>query len=240
MTGGERIFGSFKDEWPYVCPDFEVPKHWTFWEGLNPHDGKDSEWLFFAVSPQEVNILGDIVHRIFCIDYIRFPSDVSITEMVRDVKIRRIELGYSEPYAIVIDAKHGKRTQKPLEYRDEETWEEKLNAVDVGYIELADQSPGRIDVSHKIVREYLKPQFYKLADAEIPGIVFFERCRGEGSPVEGMLKYRFKKSSDKPEEDEFKDICDPIRYVLMKMPEYVEKHYQGGEEPRVVNRFTGR
>jgi hypothetical protein len=240
MTGGERIFGSFKDEWPYVCDDFEVPKHWTFVEGLNPHDGKDSEWLFFAVSPQEINILGEIVNRVYGIDYIRFPFDVSITEMVKEVKLKRVQLGYDEPYMIVLDAKHGVRTQKPLAYRDEETWQEKLESVDAGFIELADQGPGKLDVSHKIVREYLKPQFFKLMDEEIPGVVFFDRCRGQGGPVEGMLKYRLKKHSDKPEEDEFKDVVDPVRYVLMKMPTYIEKVFQGSDEHRVVNKYTGR
>ena len=160
--------------------------------------------------------------------------------MVRDVKIRRVQLGYEDPYMVVIDAKHGRRTQKPLSYRDEETWEEKLDNVDVGSIELADQKPGDLSLSHKVVREYLKPQFFKLADDEIPGIVFLERCRGVGGPIEAMLKYRLKKNSDKPEEDEYKDMTDIIRYILMKMPTYVEKYPIERDSGRIVNKYTGR
>ena len=241
MRGGERIFGSFIDGEPYVCPDYEIPKHWTWYEGIDPHDGKDTIWIFLAVAPNEINILGERVNRVFLVDYLRLSSGMSISEMAKEIKIKRAELGYTEPNSITMDGKHGKRRQASVSYRDSVSWQEKMEDVDIGYIELADQKPGDVDVGHKIVREYLKPQYSKLFEKEVPGLVVMERNRGKGGPIEAMLKYRRKKDSDKPEDDEYKDPMDALRYPLMKMPTYVERYVmEDRASGRVVNEYTGR
>ena len=241
MESGALIFSSFKEEYPYVCSTFEVPSHWTWYEAVDPHDGKDTIWLFAAVSPYEITISGDIVNRVFIADYLRLPPAMTISEMAIEIKKKRLELGYRDAYSIILDGKFGRRRQKTIDENDLATWEEKLEDVDIGYIELADQSPGDVELGHKIIKEYLKPQFWKLEETEVPGVVFMERCRGQGGPIEAMMNYRQKKDSIDPVDDEFKDLVDPTRYLLRKQPTYISRDKMSAEEvysPR--SKWAGR
>jgi len=241
LASGALIFQSFKDEYPCVCPTFEVPSHWTWWEAIDPHDGKDTIWIFGAVSPYEVTISGEVVNRVFITDYMRLPPAMTISEMAIEVKKRRLELGYESVYSIVLDGKYGRRRQKTLDENDLATWEEKLEDVNIGYIELADQSPGDVELGHKIIKEYLKPQFWKLEETEVPGVVFMERCRGQGGPIEAMMNYRQKKDSVDPVDDEFKDVCDTVRYLLRKQPTFVDRDRSGmSESYSPKSKWSGR
>jgi len=73
----------------------------------------------------------------------------------------------------------------------------------------------------------VKRQFFKLEDADVPGIVFMDRCRGMDGPIEAMRKYRYKVNVDKPDE-EFKDWADAVRYLCTYRPRYVERYRASG------------
>jgi len=242
MLTGQTIFGMFRDEPPFVVPDFEIPRHWTWWEGVDPADTKDTIWVFVAVSPYDITINGQRAYRCFVVDYFRFPPRDSITDIADAVKKRRLELGYEKPYAIVLDRKHGRRIQKAEKHTDRRTWEEMLTNVGIGYIELADQKSGDVETGQKIIKEYLKPQFWKLEDRDVPGLVFLNRCHSRGAgpgPIEAMENYRCKRGSNEPMDDENKDVVDALRYVMMKIPSYVDPAFRVREEYVPVSKHTG-
>jgi len=83
--------------------------------------------------------------------------------------------------------------------------------------------PGSVELGHKIVRSYLRPQFFKLAEKDVPGLVFLDRCRGLDGPISAMRKYRYKVGTDQPEED-VKDLMDCLRYICLHKPKYVESY----------------
>ena len=240
MMAGQVIFSSFRDEDPYVAPDFEVPRDWTWWEAFDPADIRDTIWIFFAVSPDDIEIDGQRANRVYLADYERYPSRDTVEDMAHYVKKRREELKYGEEaYSIVMDRKHGRREYKTETDKERKSWEEMFLNQEIGYLDLADQKPGDIEVGHKIIREYLKPQPCRREGKDIPGLVIMDRCRSRGKgpgPIEAFENYRKKRTSDDPEDDEYKDVMDAIRYGLMKIPTYVDK----GRFKRLRERRTSK
>ena len=240
MQSGGVIYSSFREEEPWVIPSFDVPKHWTWIESVDPHDAKPTRWLFCAVSPYEINIEDEVLNRIFVVDYLNLHSSMTINEMAESVRRKRLDLGYGAkgPHMILLDAKYGKKRTITMTQDEPVTWEEKLNDVGIGYIELSFSKPGSVELGHKLVRAYLRPQFFKIAEKDMPGLVFFDRCRGLDGPTETMRKYRYKVGADVPEED-YKDHADCIRYVCLSRPKYIDAdRMRQTYQPR--DRFAGR
>jgi len=228
MQSGGLIYSSFKDQSPWVIPNFEMPSHWTVVEAMDPHDAKPTKWISAAISPYDISIDDEMVNRIFILDYLSLSSDMTIIDMVREIKRRRIDLGYGERslYSLVLDAKYGKKRVVSLDGKEPVNWESKLVDAGIGYVELSHSKPGDVELGHKIVRAYLRPQYFKMAEKDVPGVVFLERCRGMDGPIEGMLKYRYKLQTHQPDE-ECKDIMDCLRYVCMAKPVYIERYGRG-------------
>ena len=93
------------------------------------------------------------------------------------------------------------------------------------------------------MRDYLKPQFWKLEETEVPGLVFMDRCRGEGGPIEAMIKYRKKEDSDQPEEGPYKEVVDGPRYWCSKIPLFVDRRLfakEGERDAIPTSPYTGR
>jgi hypothetical protein len=241
MARGSRIFSSFVDEFPYVIPNYDIPKHWTKIEGIDPADGKDTKYLFMAVSPYDISIFNNVVNRVFVFDYMNFPPGMSLADMVVEIKRRRLQHHYDNPYIIKMDGKYGARRSARMDRKEPSTWQEKLELAGLGYISLSENRPGSVDLGHKQIIEYLRPQYSKIDECEIPGIVFMERCRGEGGPIEAMKKYRRKPNSDEPEE-KYKDFIDILRYVLEDYPIYMDPRRRmfRGVDMKRVGRYTGR
>lgn len=244
MVAGTRIYKTFKDAYPFVVPDFEIPRYWNWYESIDPADGRDTRWLFAAVAPYDIDVTGMQVNRIFVVDWLAFPPGTPLSEMKRRVEIKRTELGYREPVSIILDRMHGKRRQATMQAGQPATWHQKLTELDIGYIKLSASKRGDVDLGHKIVIDYLKLKYFsvgiKQAQEEVPGLVFLERCRGKGGPIESMLKYKRQTASDKPEED-YKDWCDTVRYLCMLKPTYqteVRVHRKTTSSTN-LNRFTG-
>lgn len=241
MQSGSVIYSSFRDEEPWVMPAFDVPGHWTKYEAVDPHDAKPTKWLFAAAAPWDINIDGEVVNRLFVIDYLNLPASMTITEMVREVKRKRVNLGYHDrdPNAILLDSRYGIQRRTPLTSEEPVNWKEKLEDAGAGYLEMADTKHGSVEAGHKVVKAYLRPQLFKLEEREVPGLVFFDRCRGLDGPVEAMRKYRYKIDSDKPEED-YKDWADTVRYLASYRPRYIERYGRGGREFTPRDSYAGR
>jgi len=240
MDSGSVIYSSFQDDDPYVMPAFEVPRHWTRIESVDPHDAKPTKWLFAAVAPQDITVDDEVVNRIFVVDYLNLHSSMTIVEMAKAVKQKRLDLGYMDkgPNAVILDARYGRKRTVTMNVEEPVNWEEKLEEVNIGYIELSYSKPGAVELGHKTVRAYLRPQFFKLADREVPGLVFLDRCRGLDGPIETMRKYRYKVGTDQPEED-YKDWADCVRYLCLFKPKYIEvDHTRQMFQPR--DKYAGR
>jgi hypothetical protein len=224
LRSGSIIYSSFKDEKPYVVPNFEIPRHWTRMESVDPHDAKSTKWLFAAISPHDISIDGDVVNRIFIVDYLNLAPDNTIVSMVDEVRRKRADLGYSDRslYSIILDAKYGRAKTMSMTGEEPPNWQARLEEAGAGYIELSYSKHGAIELGHKIVKAYLKKQYYRIYEKEIPGIVFLERCRGLEGPIESMLKYRYKVGSDTPEDD-YKDWADTVRYLCLARPVYIDR-----------------
>lgn len=241
MESGARIYGTFRDSFPFIIPPFEIPLTWDWYEILDPADGKHSKWLFAAAAPDEVTVLKQRVSRLFVVDWLSFPAGTLITDMVREVKRKRLELDYTEPIELILDAKFGSRRTTTVDRGEAATWADKLADAGVGYVKLSRSAPGDVDVGHNVVREYLRPQLWSMAMneemQEIPGIVFFTTCRGKGGPIESMMKYKRQLKSDKPEEM-YKDWPDCVRYLCMEYPRCQNRHHRVKPQ-KTRNRFTG-
>jgi len=198
----------------HLYDDFEIPRDWTRIEGIDPHDARPTCYLFGAVSPEEIEVLGKMRNRIYFYAYLLSKGE-DLDTLVRKVKMSREKHGYSRPKMVVLDAKYGVRTE--MEGR---SWEDELRTRGLGYIRLSQSKPGDVELGHKIVREYLKPHYSVLTGQTKSGIMFArEGCRGAGGPMHHMFNYQYKAGADKPD-DEFKDFPDIIRYIAMEQPRY--------------------
>jgi phage terminase large subunit-like protein len=200
----------------HLYPDFDIPPDWMRIEVVDPHDAKPTRWLFGAVSPEEIAIAGKPANRIYWYSYLLLRG--TIHDMVRQVKVRRAEKGYQHPALVILDAKYGARTVKTAE--GETSWEEELDKAGIRNITLSHSSPGDVALGHKIVKNYLTPQYSALRGREFPGMMFATNgCSGDRGPIQDAFNYRWKQDSDRPEED-FKDFCDCFRYACMETPIY--------------------
>jgi phage terminase large subunit-like protein len=200
----------------HLYPDFDIPSDWMRIEVVDPHDAKPTRWLFGAVSPEEIAIAGKPANRIFWYSYLLLCG--TIHDMVRQVKVRRAEKGYHHPAIVILDAKYGARTVKTAD--GETSWEEELDKEGIRNITLSHSAPGDVSLGHKVVKDYLRPQYSTLRGKEIPGMLFAaEGCGGDRGPIQDMFNYRWQIGSEKPEED-FKDMADCVRYAALEQPIY--------------------
>jgi len=124
MDSGSIIYSSFRDSEPYVVPAFDAPRHWTRIEAVDPHDAKPTAWMFAAAAPYDIDIDGDVVSRLFVLDYLNLSSNMTIPEMVQAVRRKRLDLGYGDkgPYCILLDAKYGKKHNVAMAIEEPVTW----------------------------------------------------------------------------------------------------------------------
>ena len=202
------------DRETHTFEDFPIPKNWTKIEGIDPHDARPTCYLFAAISPEEIEIFNKPRHRIYVYDFLLFKSD-DLDSIVRKIKMKREQYGYSKPKFIVMDAKYGSRTEM-----EGKSWEDELRGRGIGYIRLSQSKPGDVELGHKIVREYFKPHHSTLTGTTKPGIMFArDGCRGTGGPIHHVFNYQYKEGHDKPAED-FKDFSDIVRYMALEQPKY--------------------
>lgn len=199
--------------------DFEIPKDWMRIEVLDPHDARPCNWLFGAVSPEEILVNDRAVNRIYWYSYLRPQGTIS--EISRQVRIRRAEHNYQEPKMLILDAKFGRKTIRTGQ--EETCWEDQLIAAGIGGIRLSHSNPGDIAIGHKMVKEYLKPHYSALKGKSFPGMMFAkEGCRGEKGPLQSMFNYQWDlKNPDKPAEA-YKDFPDCVRYAALEQPAYIQ------------------
>ncbi|MFH0822748.1 MAG: hypothetical protein V2B18_08340, partial [Pseudomonadota bacterium] len=77
-----------------------------------------------------------------------------------------------------------------------------------------------VELGHKVVREYLKPQYSTLLGADKPGMMFAKKALGGPKGIiHAMFNYQYKEDKDKPVE-KWKDFCDCIRYAALEQPAY--------------------
>ncbi len=209
--------------------DFPIPRNWMKIEGIDPHDARSSKYLFGAVAPEDIEIFKKIRHRIYFFDYLLLDKDMD--SIIRQIKMKREEHGYSKPKWIIIDSKYGTRTE--LEGR---SWEDELRSRGIGNIRLSQSKPGDVELGHKLVREYLKPHYSTKTGQNKPGMLFAKnRCKGQGGPINQIFNYQYNPKSDKPME-EFKDFPDVVRYIALEQPFYVSPE----EDQNVINILSKR
>jgi len=197
----------------HVYDDFDIPRSWMKIEGIDPHDAAPTCYLFGAVSPEEVEVMGKVRNRIFLYDYLLMKDDIDT--IIRKIREKREHHGYSKPKWVILDAKYGVRTE--MEGR---TWEDELTRRGIGYVRLSSSRPGDVELGHKLVREYLKLHHSTLLGTSKPGMMFARgACGGEGGPIHHMFNYQYKKDKDDPDKS-FKDFPDIIRYMALEQPVY--------------------
>jgi hypothetical protein len=131
---------------------------------------------------------------------------------------------------VILDAKYGSRTVKTME--GETSWEEELEKAGIQHIVLSHSAPGDVSLGHKVVKDYLHPQYSALRGKEIPGMLFAaEGCSGDRGPTQDLFNYRWQQGADKPEED-FKDFADTVRYAALEQPRYKKP------EPEINQEFA--
>lgn len=197
----------------HLYEDFPIPKSWMRVEGVDPHDARPTCWLFGAVSPEEIEIFGKPRHRVYFYDYLLLSG--SIDDFGKQVRSVRAIHGYEEPHMVVLDKKYGEKTQI-----EGKSWQSELERINIKRIRLSHSSPGDVELGHKIVREYLKPQYSALLGTTKPGILFARHnCSGENGPIHFMFNYQYKEEKSTPEE-KYKDWPDTVRYICMEYPVY--------------------
>lgn len=227
------IYGDELDRDIHVIKSFDVPPDWTFYEGIDPHDGKPTNWGFFAVSDRKF-VLPESkrkVYRSYMIDWLALEGK-SITGMMREVKIKRASLGYLNPHWVVVDARYARRTQQTG--MNQTCWHDELRKADIGvpYV-LSDSSPGSVSIGHRVVKEYLISKYSSLEDRMMPTFCFFDRCDTTTysmhlTPVQAMFSYAMNEEGKVI--DTYKDWPDVIRYFLTKYPAFVERRKYFGKD----------
>jgi hypothetical protein len=193
--------------------DFQIPRHWTKYEAIDPHDGRSTHWLFAAVSPEEIEVYGKRVHRIYV--YGQLNVEGSIESIVNTVKSFRALHGYTDPYNVILDRKHGEKTQM-----EDRSWFSELSKAGIRRIKLSQSSTGDVELGHKIVRAYLVSQFSAVKDKAVSGLMFAKTgCGGVKGVISSMRNYQYRTDSTKPEE-KYKDWPDTVRYICMDFPKY--------------------
>jgi hypothetical protein len=197
----------------HIYEDQAIPRSWMKIEGIDPHDANPTCYMFGAVCPEEIDILGKRRNRIYWFDHLKMTG--GLDSMIRQIKVTRETHGYQHPKQIMLDAKYGERTQ--LEGR---CWETELRDRGIGNIILSQSKPGDVELGHKIVREYLKSHYSILTGQSKPGMMFARNgCGGQDGPIHHITNYQYKEGKEKPS-DQFKDFPDIIRYVAMEEPIY--------------------
>lgn len=200
----------------HIYNDFQIPSDWMRIEAVDPHDARPTNWLFGAVSPEEIIINGKTANRIYWYAYL-LPTG-NIQAIARAVKVKRAEHNYKEPEMVILDAKFGSKSIKTQEV--ETTWEEELNKAGINKIILSHSAPGEVALGHKRVKEYLAPHYSAPRGTSFPGMMWaMEGCKGDKGPIQCMWNYQWKEGTDKPEEA-YKDFCDPPRYAALEQPVY--------------------
>lgn len=197
----------------HIYEDFPVPKSWMKIESVDPHDARPVHWAFGAVSPEEIEIFGRKVHRIYWWGQLLLSGPIE--DSANTVRSFRELNGYSEPQYVILDKKHGEKTQM-----EQKSWQGELEKAGIKRIRLSHSSPGDVELGHKIVREYLKPQYSSLLSSAKPGMMFAKKgCAGTKGMTNYMFNYQYKEDADKPEE-QYKDWCDCVRYAALEFPVY--------------------
>jgi len=203
----------------HIYNDFAIPREWMRVEAIDPHDARETCWIFGAVSPEEIEIFGKTKNRIYWFDYLFSSSPIE--DLVKQAKATRAMHGYSDPAVVILDKKWGSKENMKSGYNEGEsrTWQTELEKHGVKRIRLSHSSPGDVDLGHKIVREYLKPHYSKVTQSEKPGMLFAKSgCAGINGPTHYMFNYQYN-DKGKPKE-EYKDFPDTIRYVAMEQLTY--------------------
>jgi hypothetical protein len=214
----------------HLYEDFTMPRHWMPIEGIDPHDAKATCYLFGMVSPEEIEIFGKIRNRVYFYDYLLLKG-LDMDTIVRRVRMKREEHGYSKPNWIVLDAKYGARTEMEMK-----SWEEELRLRGLGYIKLSQSKPGDVELGHKLVREYLKPHHSTVEGTTKPGMMFAkDGCAGEGGPIHMLFNYQYAADKDKPDE-KFKDFPDIVRYIALEQPTYVGPEQKSAMKRAIMDR----
>lgn len=209
----------------HVCEHFTVPIHWSFYEGLDPSEGKPVAWGFFAVNQDEYELTNHrTVNKIYWIDYLKLEG-MPISDIVREVNKKRADLGYRRPIFCVIDKKYGNRTMQGGE--EQTTWLSKLQEYDpeINFVQSSSKQ-GTIEIGESIVKEYLKSKFNQLKDKSEPVLQIFDTCEHKDDPFNPISHmFNYAKDEDKPSKrtEEYKDFVDVLRYVLERYPRYWDK-----------------
>lgn len=213
----------------HVIDEFAIPVSWPFYESIDPADGKPVAWSFFAVGPEEFELTQNrIVNPVYWIDYLKLEK-MPISSMCRAVNRKRAEWGYKKPIWVVLDQKYGLRTQTIGE--EQTNWHNELQKYDSGVNYVLSQSKhGSIEVGEGIVKEYLKPKYHHLKDANIPTLQIFKRCddsMDSFNPITHMFSYAKDEDNPSKRTEEYKDFVDTLRYCLERYPRFIDR-----EKPR--------
>lgn len=211
----------------HIYQDFSIPRDWMRIECVDPHDVRPTRWLFGAVSPEEITVNGRPANRIYWYTYLLASGNIGT--IARSVMVKRAEHDYKEPSMVILDAKFGAKTVNTAE--ETTSWEEELEKAGIKRIRLSNSRPGDVSLGHKIVKQYLAPHYSTVKGKEFPGMMFAAQgCRGDRGPIQDMFNYRWKEGSDNPEQD-FKDMCDCVRYAAMEQPVYRVPQTEGWVAP---------
>lgn len=215
------VYGKLLDRNLHTIDDFNmancIKAGWTTYEAVDPHDNRATCWMFFAVGPD---------NRQYGYDYLLASGSVS--DIVRQVNMKRAMHGYKEPRWVVLDKKHGQKHNAAL--ADGKSWQEELEKCGIKRLILSESSAGDVELGHKMVKEVLQLRFSSLQNKEIPGIMFFKKaCGGDGGPIYQLWRYSYGDMGDKHDKnpnpkpkDLHKDFPDTIRYFVMAKPIYVD------------------
>ena len=204
------------DRTTHIYDDFAIPPNWMRGESVDPHDARPTRWLFWAVSPEEIVVNGRHANRIYVYGYLLATGNIDT--IAHSVRVKRAEYGYREPNMVILDAKFGTKTVKTAD--DMTTWEDELAKAGIKRIRLSHSAPGDVSLGHKMVKQYLAPYYSVLSNKTFPGMMLARTgCSGNRGPIQDMFNYRWREGSDKPEED-YKDMCDCVRYAAMEQPRY--------------------
>lgn len=197
------IYRYFKDAYPYVIPDFEIPEKWPVFLGLDPHERKPSHVGFFTMSPEGETIM---------FGYGLFKGNITQLFEQLDAKIKELRLP-RKPTMVVMDPNRGS-AQQINSISWEQVWSENGYDVILGN--------DNINIGHAKMFEAFRVN----ESTGRPSFMFTQSCRGRGGPIWQFQRYSWdewasskmrsaRDVKEKPK-DRDKDFPDVVRYVIME------------------------
>lgn len=207
--------------------DFDVPRDWAWYEGIDPHGARPTCMAFLAVDRED---------RAYLVDQLVLDGDAR--EIFQGAQEIRAKHGGRTPIWTVVDRKAAEPTTRSG--ADKTSWFAELKKAGFNRLVKSKSDKGSVGQGVRVIEEYLKPEYDPFIKEEIPRLRFFKQActattrdrRGaeygiwfQMRRVQWAEQIRLsihERATDDKVKNVHKDFFDIVRYLLERRPRWVD------------------